>query len=859
MFLLLAAGITLGYLYEDKVKQQIIREVNQGLNTEISVDEISFTVLKKFPYAALQFQNLMALDAIETTAPKDTLLYAEELFLEFNLLDIFTRDYAIRKVDVANAVLRLKVDETGKDNFHFWKTRSDTTHSARVAFNLAEVGFHNVDFSYRNVQNGFHLNTQIDRMNLSGNFHEAVFDLEANSRLLVQTLQIGDTEYLHDQYTELAVITQIDTRNQRYEVEDGAVDFDELEFTLSGHFQQGEAQELVLDLHGDRLDIPRLLAFIPQKFKSRLDGYDPRGTMSFGLYLEGNPGATDTPMLVTAEFNVTNAGVKHLKSGLSFKDFSATGRYQNNGNQPDRIELDQFRFKLKEGFIGGSGSVSNFERPLIAFDLTGEAQLADLQEILEIRAIESISGGISMECRFKGVVSDPDALSVKDLQNADISGKLAFENASFKIRNHEQKYHQLNGEFHLNGNDAAFKNLRGNIHTSDLALDGIFINFVPFVLIENERMTIQASLHSDYINLAEFLASDATAQRDSSFNFRLPQYVDVNVNSSIKKLVFRTFEATDIFGQVRINKSGITAKPLKFNTSQGGFQAEMKVTPSGENKFDIESQTTINHIDIRQLFTEFGNFGQDFITDKHLRGSANADVIFRTQINNELKIAEGSIYSLIDIDISNGELIGLQSLTEVADYIRQNKLLNPLVKTDDLKRKLQHVEFARLKNQIEIKNGQVLIPEMELESSAMNLTVSGNHAFNSIVDYRIRFRLTEILTNPTHTEFGDIKDDGSGGSFFLRMKGPLDNLEFAYDKAAAKEQRRNYFKQEKETLKDLLREEFRFGKDKEEQKTEPKQPEERDSPVIEVLAPNTEPDKKKENSFWDELEEDDDF
>ncbi len=860
IFLLLAVGITLGFLYEDEVKQQIVHEVNHGLNTEISVDEISFTVLKKFPNAALHFHNLMALDAIETTAPKDTLLYAQDLFLEFNLLDIFTRNYTIRKVEVSHAVLRLKVDDSGKDNFHFWKAASDTS-TAKVAFKLAEVGFRHVDFSYRNVQNGFHLNTQIDRLNLSGNFQEAVFDLDASSRLLVQTLQIGDTEYLRNQYTELAVITRIDTRNKRYEVEDGAVDFDGMEFRLSGYFQEGEDQYLVLDLNGDRLDIPEILSFIPKKFTTRFDGYDPRGLMTFGLHLEGNPSATQQTMALTAEFNVANAGVKHLKSGLSFKDFSATGRFQNNGNQPDHIELDQFRFKLKDGFIAGNGSITDFSRPLIHFELKGEAQLSDLQEILEIKTIENISGGITLECRFSGVVSNPDALSVKDLQKAEISGKLAFSNTTFKIRNHDQKYHQISGAFHLNGNDAAVKKLRGNIHTSDIALDGVFINFVPFVLIENERMTIQASLHSNYINLAELLATDAAAPRDSSFNFQLPPYVDINVNSSIDQLVFRTFTATDINGQVRINQSGITAQPLTFHTSQGQFQSEMTVKPSGPQQFMIESNTKISHIDIQQLFTEFGNFGQDFITDNHLRGTANADVVFRTQINNELKIAEKSIYSLIDIDITNGQLIGLNSLAEIADYIRQNKLLNPLVKTNELKSKLQHVEFARLNNQIEIKNGQVLIPEMQLESSAMNLTVSGNHAFNSIVDYRIRFRLTELLTNPTHTEFGDIKDDGSGGSFFLRMNGPLNNLSFTYDRNAAREQRRNYFQQEKETLKDLIRDEFGFGKNKNESRKAPASPEPKktDEPVIEVTTPSDESDKKKEKNFWDALEDDDDF
>ncbi len=877
---ILVAGLILGVVYEDEVKQRIVQEVNHGLNTEITVEEISLTVLQKFPNAALRFENLMALDAIETNAPKDTLLYAGDLFLEFNLFDIFTRNYTIRKVEVANAVLRLKVDENGKDNFHFWKQKSDTS-SAHVSFQLKEVVLTNVDFSYRSVQSGFHLNTQINDLSLSGNFQEAVFDLEAKSNLMVQILEADETVFLQNQKTRFAVSTRIDTRNNHYEFADGSITFGNLEFKVGGAYQAGNKTHLDLHLDGENFDIPELLSFIPRRFIERLDGYEPRGRMSFGLHLHGGPSSRDDVMEIAAKFAVNKAGVKHLKSGLNFKDFSASGRYKNRGDHPDIIELDQFNFRLKEGYLSGNGSVRNFNRPMIQFRLDGKAQLADLQDILELPAIESISGAVELECRFKGIVANPDKLSVDDLQRANISGKLNFSNTQFKIRNHDHSYHGFNGEFYLNGNNAAFKQLRGKIYSSDFELDGVFINFVPFVLIEKERMTIQASLQSQKINLAELLVSDADKSDKSDFNFHLPNYVDLNLNAEIGQLTFRTFTARDIFGNIRMNRNGIFADPLRFNTSQGKFTAGMNVTPKSENKYLIDTHAEIRNINIQQLFQEFGNFGQEFITDQHLRGIANADVVFRSDINGALKLDEKSIYSLVDINITNGELVRMQSLIEVADYIRQHKLLSVVVKTQALKKRLEHVEFSRLENQIEIRNSTVYIPEMQLESSAMNLAVSGTHSFNSEVDYRLRFRLTEILTNQKNSEFGEIEDDGSGGSFFLRMNGPLSNLNFAYDKAAARDRRKEYFQQEKETLKDLLKEEFNiFGRkknkdnsvngtsgtgttievmtDENNEKVEEKKPE--------VIAQPTKSEEKseketeeKDDDFWDALEEDDDF
>jgi len=883
--ILAGTGVLLGWLYEDEVKELVLHEVNQNLQTEISVEKVSLSLFKKFPYAALRFQNLMALDAIQTTAPKDTLLYAKDFYLEFNVFDIFTRNYTVRKIDVENAVLRLKVDENGQDNFHFWKQRADTSES-RLSFELQHVGLKDVDFSYRNVQNQFHLDTQIDDLLLSGNFEDTRFDMDVNSNLLIQKLQLKEDEYIKNRRTKLAFKLHIDTASRLFKVKDGEVNFEELGFVVNGSYQiKSDSQWMDLDFKGQDIQISDLLVFVPEKYRGKFDGYEPDGKATVDLSLKGDPTSIEEQIEVVLQFDVADARFRHKKSGIDLKNLRIKGVYNSRGNHPDILEIENFSFILKEGSIKGSGSVTNFNKPLVKFDLTGKAQLADLQEFLELHSLEYINGQIELECHFKGLIADPANLTVADLQKSETRGKLAFKDTAFKIRGKDQKYHHFNGEIHLNGNDAAFKGLEGMILSSDFKMDGLFKNFVPFLLIEKQHLRIDASLQSKYIDLAELLISSETSQNDSTFNFYLPEFIEINVNSKIEELAFRTFTATNIAGFVKINREGIFAQPLNFRTSEGDFSARMRITESGKKGvFKIDSQVECIGVNINRLFYEFDNFGQSFITQKHLRGTANASVIFKANINQQLKIDEKSIYSLIDIKILQGELIGLQSLLEVADYIKKNKLLSPLIKTDELKQKLAHIRFSSLENQIEIKDRKIFIPEMMLKSTAMNINAQGWHGFNSEVDYRIHFRLAELLTNNKHSEFGEIKDDGSGGSFFLRMKGNLDNLDISYDKETAKQKRKDYFQKEKETFKDLLKEEFNiFGKKDKSKTTEPapgntkfeldfSDEEEENEPVVKpksgtTTAPATTPkpkepvkkETKPKKDIQKELEEDDDF
>lgn len=884
ILLLVGTGALLGWLYEDEVKNLVLNEVNQNLQTDIKVEKISLSLFKKFPYAALRFEKLMALDAIETNAPKDTLLYAEDLYLEFRVFDIFTRNYVIRKVDVENAVLRLKVDENGQDNFHFWKQRPDSSES-HLGFQLQHVGLTNVDFSYRNVQSRFHLDTEIDDLLLSGNFQDARFDLDVESNLLIQKLQHRDDEYITNRKTKLAFQIHIDTEAQLYKVKDGAVDFEELGFVVNGSYKMGkENQALNLDFSGKDIQITDLLVFIPEKYRGKMDGYEPKGKASVDLSLKGDPSSDTDPVEVVLEFDIADARFRHKKSGIDLKNMHIKGVYNSRGSHPDLLEIEHFSFILKEGSIQGSGSVTNFQRPLIRFDLTGKAELADLQEFLELHSLEYITGQIELECHFKGLINDPSNLTVADLQKSETRGKLAFKNTAFKIRGKDQKYHHFNGEIHLNGNDAAFKGLEGMILSSDFKMDGLFKNFVPFLLIEKQHLRIDASLQSKYIDLAELLISSSETKSDSAFNFFLPEFIEINVNSKIEQLVFRTFNATNISGFVKINRDGIFAQPLKFRTSDGDFGAKMNVTESGKKGiFKIDSQVECMGVNINKLFFEFDNFGQSFITQSHLRGTANASVVFKANINQALNIDEKSIYSLIDIKILQGELIGLQSLMEVADYIKKNKLLAPLIKTDDFKKRLAHIRFSSLENQIEIKNSKIHIPEMLLQSTALNINAQGWHGFNSEVDYRIHFRLAELLINDKHSEFGEIRDDGSGGSFFLRMKGNLNKLDISYDKETAKQKRKDYFKQEKETFKSLIKEEFNiFGK-KKENNSNTSTPSQTGGTIFEldegddndeVPVPKSQPtntsttpkpadppkkDTKGKKDILQELEEDDDF
>jgi len=823
------AGVAIAAFFEDEVKQYVVHEINKKVKTEIAVSNVSFSVLEKFPYASVAFSDVQADENIVKMGELDTLFYFEKVYLQFNIIDLFNGNYRIRKISLENGFFNMSIDADGYDNFHFWKSSGDST--SAFFLELEKVVVDNVNYSYKNDYRKQNIAVAIEDMVFRGAFSRQQYDMNIEGDFLVHQFLLGKNDYVKNRKFDLSTVLQIDSKKERYTFREGVFRVDNaLNFALNGAFEENS---LDLEIVGRDLDIVSTKALLPADIRKLLDDYKSEGILDFKAKLIGAFGRTSAPA-VDATFSITNGTITHRKTGHSLTNVNLSGSCTNGKGKSlatTVIHIDEFDSFLNDGKVKSTLTVTNLNQPIIDAELLVNLDLAKLHQFINTDTFDILKGNLEADISYKGQWKNPKKLTRADFKRAKGEGKITLTGATVKMQGHPQTFENVAGSFLLHNNDLLIKELTGKVEASDFQLQGLFRNMLAWVFLENENLTIETEFRSQFLDLQTLLNSGDTESK-SSRGLHFPEEIHFNLKLAVDSLVYQKFAASNVTGVVTCANGQLTTQKIRFNTMDGSITGQLQLQELANSQFRLAIRSDLDQLNIRELFYQFDNFGQNFLQADHLLGKASARVRFESTMNNELIIDPASIDASASIVIDDGELIAFAPLKTVADNMRENKMVKLLVKVDEFEQKLKHVKFSQLTNQIEIKNQVITIPQMAINSSAMNIDVTGTHDFDSRIDYHLNFRLDQLLSRGKDPEAGQelIRKDPEGGlRLYLRMTGTTDEPIIAWErlnvKDAIKQGVKQEFKAEKKEVKSLLKEELGLFKNDTSVKAAPDKPE----------------------------------
>lgn len=798
VFLVVTASFIISFIYEDEVSELFLKELNNRIEEDIKAGEVNLSLLKKFPNAVVELQSFELYSSSEKKGQEEGSLSfsAEKIYFQFDVVNLFTGTYNLEKIYVNHSQLNL-ISGKRKPLLNVDQHKSSTIH-----INIKDVVFNDLYFSVLNEDRNFSLEGNASEVLLNGNISSNEFSLNIDSRLFIDDMIIDDFPYVHRK--NMRLVLSLHVNPNRYAIRSGKIYYENIPFSAEGTYNRN-SRKLNLNLEGNQLNVNDFKLYLPWKIKKQLKAVTIRqGKLDFYAWVKGP--LKDGKPEFQADFNLSKGDLLvnqkkevHLEN-ISFSGYISNGRYNAPGSSI--LSMSDLHAEYGNSELNCNLELSDFQNPQLVSDGSLSLDLEKLPPGITGDKLKELAGSVYMNYEFEEQLKNIDDLG-QLIQYGKLTCDARIKDVAFAEKGYQVEVE--NGFAYLDRNlylDSLQVVLNGNPMEVDGQIYDVYRNLTDSV----SSYLFKVSVESPEINLNQIFAPNRSTN-DTARHFRFPEKMDGEINLQTDRFQWGDFYATDMSGNLSFNSSRMQMKRLEFNALEGKTYARFDLKHPPDNKKDLmlDSRMVLKHINIHELFTTFNNFGQEYIVARNLRGFLNGEVKFMAELNDQLKINKKSIYNYSDIKIDNGKLIEFEPLIKTANFISLEEL--------------KQVNFSQLSNEITIENQRIHIPEMDINSSAFDLTVSGYHTFGNEFSYDLSLLLSQVLSKKArqnddlNSEFGNIREDGVGRTkLFLKIHGKPDKYAIQYDKQGVKDRIRQDLKKEKQELKSIFQEEFGWFK-----------------------------------------------
>ncbi len=798
--LIVISGVVFTIVYKDEIASLAWKELNKNLKTKLTVDEMSFSVFRRFPNASVRFKNLTALSANDfrkkdiTETKADTLFNFHNVFLEFNILEIIQGNYKVRNVRVNGGFAKILTDKKGHANYDIFRSNKKGETSA---FRLSFVKYIDTYVWYIDKTQSTVTRAYIKTLGMRGDYAANDFVMYLTTAVKIYEFSIGGVKYLENK--DFVLLTDLNVRGNRYLVRKGVLSLLGMKLDITGFYRSGTMADMNINLRANKIDIPQLIDLLPTDFTKDIRAFETRGLLTLNLSIKGYMSAYRNPH-VAASFDIIDGSISRSGSDVELRNLSLRGLYSNgkqNSSSTSKLALRGIKAQLGSSFLYGELLMKNFTYPVLNFKGKVKLNLMELQDFFKPDTIDEMQGLLYADLSLACSLSSIENFNKETLTKLNLISNVRLRDINIKIKGDVPDVSHMSGKLNIN-NEIVTDSLYLESMGSNFLFAGSIERMFDYLSGESKSFVIDGKLRSHYFDLNAFLDDKVT---DDPFQFL--DYVIARLDCKIDDLRYLKLKASNASGEIRLTPEGMMFSGIELKSMGGIFSGDV-VFRNYNSLLRLNGDIHFTTVDVNKFFSSFDNFGMTFIQAKHLKGLADGDVKMNMYFDTKFNFIQDSLVAQSTVVINKGELINFEPLLGMSRFIS----------VDELK----HIRFSQLKNTISIRNRIILIPEMNIHSTAMNISCSGQQDFDNNFEYHVRVLMSDVLwgkakkNRKESIEFGVPEDDGVRTSLYLTIIGNPDNYKVYYDKLKVFEVVKQNLKNERSDLKQILKEEYGWFK-----------------------------------------------
>lgn len=813
LIVIVVGAAVVASMFGDAIGQEILKNANKQLKSELSVEEVDISVFSTFPSAAVNLRNVKMADT-----RGGTLLEAENMAFKFGLFSLFSSDVKVKSILAKNGALTILVDKNGKGNYDVLKeTDSETTTDetgTTYGFSLEEASLQNVELIYEDQTLNQYLVGLIRGATFSGAYTGDQFSLNSTAQLQSKFFEQEGARYFVGKPLSYDADINADFEQGLYTLTDVIFTVGENEFGIDGTVKQSaKFSDYDLRITSEEGTLESVLQLLPEEYLEYFGDFESTGNFLFAADITGRAGVNESPGFV-ANVNLNDGRISSPRLQNDLKDVSFEAVFSNGAQRTNKSSY--FRISGLKGYFNRElveldFELRNLDDPNITMTLDGVVPLGAVYGMMNSPSITDGDGEIEIK-QFKLKGRYADMIDPNRIARVQASGQLEFDDAELTINDEEVVFDK--GDLFLSDNTLSVKDVEFNGAGSEIYLDGSFANMIPVLFADSlnsksAELRFTANLRAPKMDLAKLvhltdiaveegevsdmefdsLKAENTEQREF-----ITKFLKGTFDATVDEFSYNLIEGTDFLGKLDFDNNEMSIKGA-MQAMDGSF--DLNGTMFFEKEPYLKAKLVCNNIDFQEFFRQSENFGQEVLIADNIGGRLDSKMSINAYFDREGNFLYDKLYVLAGVAIKDGELVDFDMLEEFSTY----------VKIDDLK----HIKFTNEQNYLEIKNQKINIPVMFIQSNALNLTMSGEHTFDNDFDYNIKVNAGQVIASRFKKHNPDLAPQKAkrNGWFNIYYKVFGDLEDYKYE-SAKKEIKRDFAQSEhtKRIIKAALAKEF---------------------------------------------------
>jgi len=422
-----------------------------------------------------------------------------------------------------------------------------------------------------------------------------------------------------------------------------------------------------------------------------------------------------------------------------------------------QLVVDSFNLGFgKNNTVKGRAHFRNPETPTVDAHFKTRMKFSQLGKFLTSEFIEMKEGYFKMDLDYKAPLFD--TLNAENyLLRAEVAGEAEIVNGKIFYNYRGFSFDNIYSHFSFDEKAIFFRDVDLEVNGNRLLGNGQCLDFFPFFILKNRRTNIELDIASPRFDFGGFTAphglgkdtvlakvneiverkienenlitidtTENVLEKTGSLIDQLLDQGSMELTTTCDEIVYNNFIAKSLEGKISLQTDSVQLNNIKMDLADGIFQIDGVLSNVAKYEPKVEVSVLMKENNVREIFRQFENFGQEQLIYKNLKGKASANIDFKADINSNYSILPETMNGDISFNLTGGQLIDVGALKKVSGFLFR-------------KRQMDNILIDTLKTSMHIRGSDMYVDNFFLHSSSFDFGVEGIYSLGETNNTRILF------------------------------------------------------------------------------------------------------------------------